>query len=116
MSSWITSTLVFVRDVDASIRFYVDKLGFTLNMRYEKEGRALVAGVSHGDGCALLLTSQWSDRVGLGIIYAAFDRDEFDALRADLEARHVAIKDGWWGKQMLIVEDGDGNQIYFAVP
>jgi catechol 2,3-dioxygenase-like lactoylglutathione lyase family enzyme len=54
MSSWLTSTLMFVRDVDASIRFYVDKLGFTLNMRYEEDGQALVAGVSRGDGCALL--------------------------------------------------------------
>ena len=111
MSTWVTSTLVFVRDVDASIRFYVDKLGFTLNMRYEEEGRALVAGVSRGDGCALLLTSQWSDRIGLGIIYAAFDQKEFDALRADLESRHVTPKDGWWGNQVLIVEDSDGSAI-----
>ncbi len=115
-SSWLTSTLVFVRDVDASIGFYRDKLGFTLNMRFEDDGRALVAGVSRGDGCALLLTSQWSDRIGLGIIYAAFDKEEFDALRADLEAKQVALKDGWWGKQVLVVEDCDGNQMYFGYP
>lgn len=116
MSSWVTSTLVFVRDVDASIRFYVDKLGFTLNMRYEDDGSARVAGVSRGDGCALLLTSQWPDRIGLGIIYAAFRHDEFNALRADLQSRQVTLKDGWWGKQVLIVEDCDGNQLYFAYP
>lgn len=116
MTPWITSTLVFVRDVDASISFYRDKLGFTLNMRFEDDGQALVAGVSRGDGCALLLTSQWPDRIGLGIIYAAFEQEEFAALRADLESRKVPLKDGWWGKQVLIVEDGDGNQIYFAYP
>jgi catechol 2,3-dioxygenase-like lactoylglutathione lyase family enzyme len=27
MSDWVTSTLVFVSDVDASIAFYVGKLG-----------------------------------------------------------------------------------------
>ena len=116
MSSWVTSTLVFVRDVDASIRFYVDKLGFTLNMRFEEDGQARVAGVGRGDGCALLLTSQWPDRIGLGIIYAAFGREEFDALCADLEARKVTTGDGWWGKQCLVVTDDDGNQIFFAHP
>jgi catechol 2,3-dioxygenase-like lactoylglutathione lyase family enzyme len=114
MFSWSASTLVFVRDVDASIRFYVSRLGFTLNMRHEEAGHALVAGVSRGDGCALLLTSQWPDRIGLGILYAAFAQDQFDALRAELESKQVAVKQGWWGSPLLIVEDGDGNQFYFA--
>ena len=65
---------------------------------------------------ALLLTSQWPDRVCFGIIYAAFGPEEFDALRADLESKHVAVKEGWWGKQMLIVEDCDGYQMFFAHP
>jgi len=116
MSSWVTSTLVFVRDVDASIRFYVDTLGFTLNMRHEDGGRALVAGVSRGDGCALLLTSQWPDRIGLGIVYNALGQEEFNELRADLAAKQVALKEGWWGNPLLIVEDCDGNQIYFPQP
>lgn len=116
MSPWTTSTLVFVRDVDAAIKFYVDTLGFTLNMRHDESGVAIVAGVSRGDGCALLLTSQWQDRIGLGIIYAAFGQDEFDALRADFQSKNVALKQGWWGGDVLIVEDLDGNQIYFAVP
>jgi hypothetical protein len=85
-------------------------------MRYEEDGHARVAGVSRGDGCALLLTDQWPDRIGLGIIYAAFGRDESKALRADLEAKQVATKEGWWGKEMLVVADGDGNQFYFAHP
>ena len=116
MSSWSSSTLVFVRDVDASIRFYVDTLGFTLNMRHEEAGRALVAGVSHGEGCAFLLTCQWPDRIGSGIIYIALGPETFDALRADLESKNVAIKEGWWGDPLLIVEDCDGNQIYLPRP
>jgi catechol 2,3-dioxygenase-like lactoylglutathione lyase family enzyme len=62
MSDWAASTLLFVRDVDASIGFYRDRLGFKLNMRYEEEGRARVAGVSRGDSYALLLTDQWPDK------------------------------------------------------
>lgn len=116
MSAWESSTLVFVRDVDASIRFYVDMLGFTLNMRHEDGGRALVAGVSRGDGCALLLTCQWPDRIGTGIIYIALGLDAFEAMRRDLEGKNVALKEGWWGNPLLIATDGDGNQIYFPRP
>ena len=30
-----------------------------------------------------------------------------------LLAKGVAIKDGWWGEQLMIVEDPDGNQLRF---
>jgi catechol 2,3-dioxygenase-like lactoylglutathione lyase family enzyme len=116
MGDWQISTLVFVRDVDASIGFYVGKLGFTLNMRHEEDGRALVAGVSRGEGCALLLTSQWPDRVGKGIIYNGPDQAAFDAMKAELAGKGVPTRQGWWGSDLMIVEDPDGNQIYFADP
>lgn len=115
-SGWASSTLVFVRDVDVAIRFYVDALGFRLNMRHEEGGHALVAGVSHGDGCALLLTSQWPERIGTAILYAAFGPEDFARLRADLQKKGVATKEGWWGQPLLIVEDPDGNQFYFPEP
>lgn len=83
---------------------------------YEEEGRARVAGVGRGDGCALLLTDQWPDKVGTGVLYLAFDADEFAPVLADLDARNVALKDGWRGKALLIVEDPDSNQLYFARP
>ena len=34
-----------------------------------------------------------------------------DALRAELEARGVPVKDGHWGYRLLVVEDLDGNQL-----
>lgn len=116
MVAWTSSTLFFVRDVDTAIGFYVEVLGFTLNMRHEEKGTALVAGVSRGDGCALLLTSQWPGKVGTRILYTALDATELAILRADLEAKRAGIKDGRWGKRLVIVEDPDGNQLYFPVP
>lgn len=115
MSGWETSTLIFVRDVDAAIAFYVGKLGFTLNMRHEEDGKALVAGVSR-DQCALLFTCQWPEKNGHGVLYAAFDQGEHDALCAEFAARGVTFTDGWWGKEMLVVTDDDGNQIWIAKP
>lgn len=116
MAAWISSTLVFVRDVDDAIHFYVDLLGFTLNMRHEEEGRALVAGVSRGEGCALLLTSQWPEKVGTAILYTALDGADFAPLCAELGAKGVSLGEGWWGQPLRIVTDPDGNQLFFPVP
>jgi hypothetical protein len=39
-----------------------------------------------------------------------------DALRAELEAKGVAVKEGSWGYRLLIVNDPDGNQLLFNYP
>jgi catechol 2,3-dioxygenase-like lactoylglutathione lyase family enzyme len=116
MTAWISSTLVFVRDVDHAILFYVDRLGFTLDMRHAEAGTTLVAGVSRGEGCALLLTCQWPDRVGTGILYTALDPDEFERLATRLNEQGLSTADGWWGLPLLVVTDPDGNLLYFPRP
>jgi len=39
-----------------------------------------------------------------------------DALRAELEAKGVTVKDGSWGYRLLVVDDPDGNQLFFNYP
>ena len=39
-----------------------------------------------------------------------------DALRAELEAKGVPVKEGSWGYRMLVVDDPDGNQLFFNYP
>jgi hypothetical protein len=39
-----------------------------------------------------------------------------DALRAELEARGVEVKDGRWGYRVLVVGDLDGNQLFVPYP
>ena len=39
-----------------------------------------------------------------------------DALRAELEAKGVPVKDGSWGYRLLVVDDLDGNQLFFNYP
>ncbi len=113
---WTCSTLFFVRDVDRAVGFYLERLGFALNMRYEEDGVARVAGVSRGPGCALLLTSQWPDRVGTGVLYSGLDADHHAAVFAEFAARGAAVGDGFWGKPISVLEDPDGNQLWFGAP
>ncbi len=39
-----------------------------------------------------------------------------DALRAELQAKGVPVKDGSWGYRLLVVDDLDGNQLFFNYP
>jgi uncharacterized glyoxalase superfamily protein PhnB len=112
---WDSSTIFFVGDAGAAAAFYANTLGFMVNWRHDEAGRTWAAGISR-DNCGLLLHSQSPDRAGKGAIYLGFGAAQYDALRTDLLAKGVALKDGWWGKRLMIVEDPDGNQLWFADP
>jgi catechol 2,3-dioxygenase-like lactoylglutathione lyase family enzyme len=112
MSKWYTRPVVFVSDIDRSVRFYVEKLHFTEAWRHADGGQNFVAQVDRS-GCELILSSQWSDKVGSALIFISLDPDVLDSARSEFEGRGVDVKEGWWGYKLMIVEDPDGNQLYF---
>jgi catechol 2,3-dioxygenase-like lactoylglutathione lyase family enzyme len=89
MTEWFARPVLHVSNVETSLRFYVDRLGFTVPWRggVGADGRADVAQV-----------------------------EAVDALRAELEARGVTVKDAHWGYRVLVVEDLDGNQLFVPYP
>jgi len=115
VSDWYTRPVLFVGDVDRSVDFYVNQLGFTQSWRYEEEGQALVAQVDR-QGCALILSSQWPNKVGSGLTFISLDVGVLHALRAELEGKRVSVEDGYWGYPLMIVRDLDGNELYFPYP
>lgn len=125
MTDWFARPILHVMDVDASIRFYVNLLGFTSPWRYDEEGKARVAQVDR-QGCALILANNLSrEKVGKGVIFISLNVEPhsreaaiaaLDTLRTELEAKGVSVKDGSWGYRLLVVEDLDGNQLFFNYP
>lgn len=124
MITWFARPVLHVADVAAALRFYVDRLGFTSPWRHEEGGRLLVAQVER-QGCALILSGQWPEKVGKGLLFVSLNVEPasheahvaaLDALRAEVEARGVVVKDGAWGYRVLIVDDPDGNQLFFNYP
>jgi catechol 2,3-dioxygenase-like lactoylglutathione lyase family enzyme len=123
MTDWFARPVLHVSDVEASLRFYVDRLGFTSPWRYDKDGRAHVAQVDR-QGCALILADTWPEKIGKGLMFISLNVEPatpeaaaaaVDALRAELGARGVAVK-GSWGYRLLVVDDPDGNQLFFNYP
>jgi catechol 2,3-dioxygenase-like lactoylglutathione lyase family enzyme len=124
MTDWFARPVLHVTDVEASLRFYVDRLGFTSSWRYEDGGKARVAQVDR-QGCALILADTWPERIGKALTFISLNVEPetreamvaaLDALRADLEAKGVLVKEGSWGYRLLVVDDPDGNQLFFNYP
>jgi catechol 2,3-dioxygenase-like lactoylglutathione lyase family enzyme len=124
MADWFARPVLHVADVEASLRFYVDRLGFTSPWSYDEEGRTFVAQVDR-QGCALILCDMWPEKIGKGLMFISLNVQPetreaaiaaLDALRAELEAKGVPVKDGSWGYRLLVVNDPDGNQLFFNYP
>ena len=124
MTDWFARPVLHVTDVEASLRFYVDRLGFTSPWRYDEDGRAHVAQVDR-QGCALILADTWPGKVGKGLMFISLNVEPatpeaataaLDALRAELEARGAPVREGSWGYRLLVVDDPDGNQLFFNYP
>ena len=115
MSGWFARPVLFVTDIHRSVDFYVNQLGFVQAWLYDEEGKAYVAQVER-PGCALILSSQWPDKLGRGLIFISLDVDVLHALRSEYEQRGVDVKDGWWGYKLMVIRDLDGNELYFNYP
>ncbi len=121
MTDWFARPVLHVRDVEASVRFYVNQLGFTSPWRHNEDGRADVAQVDR-QGCALILADSWPEKIGKGLVFISLNVEPeaqvaaLDALRTELEAKGVPVKEGRWGYRLLVVDDPDGNQLFFNYP
>ena len=110
MTDWFARPVLHVTDVETSLRFYVDRLGFTCPWRYDEDGRAHVAQVDR-QGCALILADTWPEKIGKGLMFISLNVEPatpegaiaaLDALRADskpraFRSRRVRGATGsWW--------------------
>ena len=124
MTNWFARAVLHVTAVEASLRFYIDRLGFTSPWRYDEGGRVYVAQVER-QGCSFILSSHWPAKVGKGLMFISLNVEPatheaaiaaLDELRAELEARGAPVKDSSWGYRLLVVDDPDGNQLFFNFP
>ena len=124
MADWFARPILSVKDVGAPLRFYVDQLGFMSPWRHNEDGKADVAQVER-QGCALLLADSWPEKIGKGLIFISLNVEPatrgaaaaaLDALHAEFKAKGVAVKEGWWGYRLLVVDDLDGNRLLFNYP
>ena len=114
MTKWYARTVWAVTDMDASLDFYVGRFGFKKNWKFEQDGER-VEQVSR-EGCEIILSNQWPDTAGSGMMFVSLDPPVFAALQEEIEEKGIVATEGQWGYRLLIVADPDGNQLWYPFP
>ena len=115
----------WVRDMEASRRFYVDGLGFSMTKQWVEDGRLLWCWLELG-GAALMLQEFWKEgqhrnlpetRVGVGVSIAFICTDAA-AIWRDVTARGITASRPHVGNAMWMTElsDPDGYHLLFESP
>lgn len=112
-----------VNDIDKTLAFYRDVLGFTVKERWEQEGKLMGVEVTAGNVTFMLGQDDWKkgrDRVkGVGVrIFCETDQD-VDQLADRIKASGGTLTDGprdEYGTRGFSLEDPDGYKITIAKP
>jgi len=117
-----TSPSLTVNDIEKSLAWYRDVLGFTVDQRWEGDGKLMGAEMKAGNVVLMIGQDDWKkgrDRVkGAGVrIYCDTDQD-IDRLAARIKANGGTLaqepKEQPWGMRDLAIDDPDGYKITIA--
>jgi uncharacterized glyoxalase superfamily protein PhnB len=106
-----------VKDVNASLKFYNEKLGFKTDLAFAgPDGVNTFAGVSLGNSTFMLDRPQEGqvEHAGNGVVFMIYlaENEDIDAVYADVQAKGVAIKETlkteYWGDRAFSILDPDG--------
>ena len=114
-----------VTDIEASLKFYVDGLGFTLSKQWAPEGRIRWCWLQLGSA-ALMLQEYWKDGrpagsaagpLGQGVSICFMCADAL-AIYHEVNARGVAASRPFVGNGLWVtsVQDPDGYRLDFESP
>jgi len=114
-----------VNDIEASLRFYVDGLGFRKTIEWMPEGKLQWCWLEQG-GAAVMLQEFWksgehtnvpTDRVGVGVSVCFMCKDALALYREfksrGLDAKRPFVGNGLWVTDIV---DPDGYRLSFESP
>ena len=107
---WYSRPVFFVADVNRSLRFYIDMLGFEKRW-HEGDGAGKVCQVNRGE-CEIILCED-AARSDKARLFVELTRDGLAELRREIIGRSVPSKASWWGYDVIQVDDPDGNELLF---
>jgi len=109
---WYARPVLFVADVNRSLRFYVDMLGFKKSW-HEGDGAGKVCQVNRSE-CEIILCEH-DTRRDKARLYVELTFEGLTALRHEIAERSVPSEKSWWGCDVIKIVDPDGNELFFPV-
>jgi uncharacterized glyoxalase superfamily protein PhnB len=114
--------LLFVDEIALCVAFYVNKLGFAIERKWEPEGTLAWCKLRR-DRSAIMLQQACeedgpADARGRGIVFY-FNCDDVDALYAEVVARGLSVgpaEVAFYGEKQLSLRDPGGYSLCFQSP
>ena len=113
---------ITVNDLERSIAFYTEGLGFVIAERWEEDGRLGGVGLKAGSAELVLTRDDFKkgrDRVkGVGLRLWFYTTQDLDGLAARAKANGIVLdqepSDMPWGARVFMLTDPDGFKISFS--
>lgn len=105
---WYPRPVFFVSDVQAALRFYIDKLGFEKHWH-----KGTVCQVNRGE-CEIILCED-ATRRDRSRLFVELTQDGLDELSREISERSVPTEKTWWGYDVIRIADPDGNELLFPL-
>ena len=118
MNNLYARSVFFVKNAERSLRFYMERLGFSEDWNYQEDGRTFVCQVSLF-GFELILNEiddRTQARAGHGRVFIGLDDDQGAPLRKHIAAKGIHTERIDWGRPTLVARDLDANEIFFWLP
>ena len=107
-------SVFFVADVERSLRFYTEQLGFSLD--WDSHDGVLQVSLF---GFELILNQtgkQTATRAGHGRVFIGLEDEQGGPLREHVAAKGIRTSRVEWGRPTLVIKDLDGNELFFWLP
>ena len=114
MNNLYARAVFFVENAERSLRFYVERLGFSEDWAYREDGRAYVCQVGLL-GFELILNEvddQTRARAGHGRVFIGLEDDQIRPVLEHIAAKGVRTERREWGKPTLVIKDLDANELF----
>ena len=109
---WYMRPVFFVGDVERSLRFYEERLGFRKSW-HEGDGKGKFCQVNRSD-CEIILCEDAS-RKDKARLFVELTQDGIDELRREIHESSIPTKESWWGYDVIQIDDPDGNELLFPL-
>jgi catechol 2,3-dioxygenase-like lactoylglutathione lyase family enzyme len=107
---WYPRPVFWVSDIQASLRFYLDTMGFKKKW-HSGEGKGLVCQVDRSE-CEIILC-QDAERRDKVRIFVELNREGLDELQREIAERSIPYVKTRWGYDSILITDPDGNELLF---
>lgn len=115
MNNLYARSVFFVKDAEASLRFYTEQLGFSVDWKSPQESPTFVLQVSLF-GFELILNQideRTQNRAGHGRVYIGLEDDQIEPVCQHIAEKGIQTERVHWGQPTLVVRDLDANELFF---